>query len=59
MTGDQPVDLEFAGRVEALPPLGDLLAQKPVSADDLGRAAGVVEDEEMIAEAVIGVAVAA
>ena len=63
VAGDQPADIELAGRIEAAALLGHGLAEQPVSTDDrraamVGAVYVVIEDQQMIAEAVIAVAIA-
>ena len=66
--GDQRRDVVFALRVEAERPFGDLLAEDPVGPDDLlaaqrrprlvRRRRGLVDDEQMIADRVVGILIA-
>ena len=62
---DQPANVEFARGVKAAVILGQRLAQQPISADDgrpvAGRAVarGVVEHQEVVADRVIAIDVAA
>ena len=59
---EQRSDIVFAGAVEAAAALGDLLAQQPVGTDHDrlagGSVGGVIDDDQMIADRVVGIDVA-